>query len=453
MKHVVIMGGGVAGLAAALRLSRSAGRSSLPPRITLLEASPKLGGRVYSFAHALSDSPLDNGQHVLMGCCVAAIEYLREVGHEQNVERLRGLALPFFRADGARSRLEAGTLPHPLGMVQAFLRYDMLSLPDRLRILRVALRLRSMKETDLAALDAMSCEAWLRSMGQSPAAIDYFWHPVILATLNADHERASAKLLAVVLREIFLSTPEAADVLLPAAPLGELFIDPAAHLLELRGVELRLHAPAETLRIDGDRCIGVEMKDGAFLEADAVMSAMPAWALRRVLEQTEASTALQVKYDSFLPSEILSVHFWTSRDLDAGSMSGLLDTKLQWLFAKGRESDGRYRYSCTVSAAGDDVPRSAGELRPLLLEELRLICPDLAGDELLDLLPLREKRATFVPAAGLEVVRPCAETAIQGLFLAGDWTATGFPATIEGAIRSGYAAAESILTLFAGNQS
>lgn len=452
MKHVVILGGGVAGLAAALRLSRSTGRHTTPPRITLLEASPKLGGRVYSFTHTLSESSLDNGQHVLMGCCTAAIEYLREVGQEQNVERMRGLALPFYRADGARARLEAGGLPHPLGMVQAFLRYDLLSLSDRLRILRVALRLRSMKEADLAVLDAMTCEEWLRQMGQSAAAIEYFWHPVILATLNADHTRASARLLAVVLREIFLSTSDAADMLLPAAPLGDLFIDPAAHLLQLRGVELRLHTQAVRLRVAGNRCVGVEVKDGEVVEADVVLSAMPAWALRRVFEQADASADLQLEYDRFLPSEILSVHFWTSRELGAGLMSGLLDTKLQWLFAKGQERDGRYRYSCTVSAAGDDVPRSEEELRPLLLEELRLVCPDLTGSELLDILPLREKRATFVPAPGLQDVRPDAETAIEGLYLAGDWTATGFPATIEGAVRSGYAAAETALADLGGTQ-
>jgi hypothetical protein len=206
-----------------------------------------------------------------------------------------------------------------------------------------------------------------------------------------------------------------------------------------------MHAGVERIGINAGAIEGVVLRDGEAIEADAVISALPSWSLRRVLESSEALPVVPVDFDAFQPSEILSVHVWMKRDLGLGAMTGLLGTKLQWVFFKGKESDGRYRYSCTISAAGDDVPRDATALRPLLLRELQIACADLQDADILQLLPIREKRATFIPAPGLENVRPAAATSIHGFVLAGDWTATGLPATIEGAIRSGFVAAEQLL--------
>ncbi|MDT8323739.1 MAG: FAD-dependent oxidoreductase, partial [Bacteroidota bacterium] len=188
MKHALILGGGVAGLSAAMRLLPHA------DALTLLEARPRFGGRSYSFAPRKDAAEIDNGQHVLMGCCASTLAYLADCGSTELLERRRGLALSFVHADGRRARLGAGSLPHPLGIAQAFLRYGMLTLSARMRILRVAARLRSLSPDQHDALDAQTVTAWLRALGQDEESIACFWRPVVLATMNSDIDRASAKL-------------------------------------------------------------------------------------------------------------------------------------------------------------------------------------------------------------------------------------------------------------------
>ena len=436
MTRVIIAGGGLAGLAAAVRLSNH------PLDILLLESAPRLGGRSWSFPHAHSSGAVDNGQHVLMGCYRDTLDYLERIGRGHLLERRRGLALQFVHADGRRARLKAGDLPHPLGLVQAFLRYRMLSPASRLRILRAATRLRSLRERDLEALDSTDAATWLRALGQRDDAICNFWQPLVLATMNTEPGQASAKLLTVVLREIFLRNADAADMLLPGDGLSTVFVDGARELLEERGCDIRQRSAVQKLITDEGAVRGVHLADGTELRADAVISALPPWALRRVFEYSQSRVLPAIDFERFLPSPIVSVHVWLRGKLDAGPMTGLLDTTLQWVFDKGENGDGSRHYSCTISAAaGRVVDMGEEELRALLLRELRLLRADLGEEDILRVLPVREKRATFLPLPGMERLRPAARSGMPGLYLAGDWTATGLPATIEGAVRSGYAAA------------
>jgi squalene-associated FAD-dependent desaturase len=444
MRHCVVAGGGLAGLAAALRLSRSPNVS-----VTLCEAAPALGGRARSFLDRQSGLEIDNGQHVLMGCYRATLAYLAEAEESASaLQRLRGLALPFLHTDGRRARLQAGGLPHPLSLAQAFLRYRMLSFSGRLRILRVALRLRSLGKAQLDRLDAISASQWLRSCGQGTEEIAFFWRPVILATMNTEAEAASAKLLAVVLREIFLGDAEAADMLLPTVGLSALLVDPVRRTLESRGVRILTGTAVTAIDLSGETGTGNDGEAAPTvtgvrcgetdLPADAVILAVPPWAIARLLPAIDTG--------SFSPSEILSVHVWTRRDLGRAPMTGLLGTTLQWVFFKGETGPGEFHYSCTVSAAAGDETSDEPALRRLLLRELQLLDPALRDDDITRILPIREKRATFVPKPGLDALRPGTRTAVAGLFLAGDWTDTGLPATIEGAIRSGNTAAEGVLS-------
>ncbi len=439
MKHVIILGGGMAGLSAAMRLRRHAGA------LTLLESSPKFGGRCYSFTPREGWGEIDNGQHVLMGCCASTLAYLADCDTADLLDRRRGLALSFVHADGRRARLGAGSLPHPLGLAQAFLGYGMLTLSGRMRILRVAARLRSLSPPRHEALDAQTVPAWLRALGQDEESIACFWRPVVLATMNSDIDRASAKLFATVLREIFLGAPDGADMLLPRTGLTPLLVDGALAALREARADLRLHAPAEEILHRDGNVIGVRMKDGDVIEGDAVISAMPPWALQRLTAASGLEEAFGIDFDRFIPSEILSIHFRSRRNLGLPLMTGLLETRLHWIFDKGMEEGGTYRYSATISAVPEDLPRDAESLRRVLIEELRLAVPDLREDDITDILPIREKRATFVPLPGMEAYRPAARTSIGGLYLAGDWTATGLPATIESAVRSGFTSAEAVV--------
>ena len=455
MKRCVVVGGGLAGLAAALRLSTRTDIS-----LTLLEAAPSFGGRVRSFTDRASGEEIDNGQHVLMGACRAAMEYLADCGQGEALLRLRGMALPFVLPDGMRGILRAGRLPHPLSMVQAFLRYRLLPLDARLRILRVAARLRSLAPGVPGDLDRHLVVDWLRDLGQREGEIERFWRPVVLATMNSDLAQASAGLFAALLREIFLTRPDAADMLLPREGLSRIFVEPAVEVLRSRGALVRSGCGVDAVRLrrdsHGDAVTGVSTGDEQY-DADHVILAVPPWAVGRLqIEREDAAAGVSTRQPfahevlptldlaAFVPSEILSIHVWLRRDAGRALMTGLLESTLQWVFYKGETADGLFHYSCTVSSARGDETANVAELRALLQRELSLLGTPFADDDIVRVLPIREKRATFVPAPGLDSLRPACETPVRGLCLAGDWTATGLPATIEGAVRSGFTAADSI---------
>jgi zeta-carotene desaturase len=438
MKQIVVVGGGVAGLAAALRLRKHSAR------ITVLEASPKFGGRSYSFQPRGGGSEIDNGQHVLMGCCRDTLEYLRICGTAELLDRRRGMALSFVHADGRRALLAAGGLPHPIGLAQAFLSYRMLPLASRLGITRVAWRLKTLSAQERDTLDAIGAEEWLRSLRQRDDAIACFWKPVILATMNTAMQHASAKLLSVVLTEIFLGKEDASDMLLPRTGLTPLLVDGALEKLRQHETRLRSHVLVERLDVAETGVRGVWLKDGDYVPTDIVVSAIPPWSLQRLVENSGID-GTGIEFSRFVPSEILSLHFWSRRDLGLPPMTGLLETALHWIFAKGQDADGSYRYSATISAVPESVPRDDDALRTILLRELRLAMPDLTEEDILRLQAIREKRATFLPRPGLEPFRPHTRSAVPGLYLAGDWTATGLPATIESAVRSGFAAGDAVI--------
>ena len=456
MKRCVVIGGGIAGLAAALRLS------SLDYSVTVLEAAPAFGGRVRSFTDRVSGQEIDNGQHVLMGCCTSALRFLAEAsGPAEGLQRLRGFALPFTHTDGRRGLLQAGALPHPFSLAQALLRFDMLPIIARLRVFRLAMGLKGLWPKRLARLDRRSAVEWLRRRGQKDEEIASFWRPVILATMNTEPEDASAKLFAAVLKEIFLGPASAADMLLPTASLSQVFIDPARIELERRGATVRGSAGVTSVdirhfegvtHVSGVRC------EGEHIPAEIVVSAIPPWAFSRLtltydgaaesaFSRTNLAATILPGLDlaAFVPSEILSVHVWLRRNLGPAPMTGLLGTKLQWVFTKGETEPGLFHYSCTVSSAKGDETSDEAALRAMLVRELRLLDAELRDEDIVRLLPIREKRATFVPAPGLESLRPKARTPFSGLYLAGDWIDTGLPATIEGAVRSGFIAAEAII--------
>ncbi|MBR9978068.1 MAG: FAD-dependent oxidoreductase [Bacteroidetes bacterium] len=426
---------------------------------------------------------MDNGQHVLMGCYKATLRYLTEAGvnigendaprlhpphtHAHRaaapvplLQRMRGLALPFRHANGNSAWLRAGGGPHPLSLVQAFLRYDLLPLPARLGIMRTALRLRWLSHSALQNLDAYSAEDWLRRCAQGKEAIALFWRPVILATMNTEPADASAKLLIVVLREIFFAGAEAADILLPTVGLSQLLIEPVRQTLEARGARIRTGVAAtavETYSISDGRLAVAGVQADERYAADSVVLAVAPWACDKIATvDRDSSVAVRggivqwilpdsLSWRRFIPSEILSIHVWTTRSLGEAPMTGLLGTTLQWVFYKGRSRDASWHYSCTVSAASGQETTDPVVFRALLLKELRLLNPELAVDDILHILPVREKRATFVPAPGMEQFRLLPQTSVQGLFVAGDATATGLPSTIEGAVRSGVVAAEAVL--------
>jgi hydroxysqualene dehydroxylase len=438
MSHVIVLGAGLAGLSAALKLS-DAGHD-----VTVLEARPQAGGRAFSFTDGSSCDVLDNGQHVMMGCYSATLRYIDHIGSAEMIRRFPGLSLAFRHADGGRAELRAGALPGAPGLLQGVLRFGLLSVRDRIGIVRAMVSLRLLGGESAAALHDKDCATWLTSLGQSERAMECFWTPVVLATLNATPAQASAGYLYTVLRAVFFSGSGSSDMLLPDVGLSELLVRPALKRLSGAGARVALHNPVECIELRKDRVIGVRMKNGEMLHSDAVISAVAPWSLARLLPDSPVLDNLRGSLDRFKPSPILSTHVWLRRDPGIACMTGALGTAIQWLFQKGKSADGSWRISCTISASDAMNGSSADDIRALLTHELPLLIPGLSERDILRILPLHEKRATFRPEPGIEYLRPRQRTDIPRLYLAGDWTATSLPATIEGAILSGELAAAAV---------
>jgi hydroxysqualene dehydroxylase len=438
MSKVIVLGAGLAGLSAALRLTDSG------HDVTILEARPHAGGRAFSYADELSGDVLDNGQHVMMGCYSATLRYLERIGSGGLIRRFPGLSLAFRHGDGGRSELRAGALPGSLGLLQGVLRFGMLTFQDRVGIVRAMLSLRLLSREDAAALHAVDCSTWLASLGQSKRAMDCFWTPVVLATLNAEPGQASAGYLVTVLRAIFFTGTASSDMLLPDVGLSELLVRPALERLSDNGARVALHHPVACLDFSGEKVSGVRTRSGEILHADAVVSAVAPWSLARLLPDSAVVHRLRDTLQLFKPSPILSVHVWLRCDPGIEGMTGALGTLIQWLFPKGKSAEGSWRISCTISASDGSHGATVEEIRAMVRRELPLLIPGLSEQDIIRILPLHERRATFRPSPGIEQLRPRQKTDIQALYLAGDWTATSLPATIEGAIVSGELAALAV---------
>jgi hydroxysqualene dehydroxylase len=432
-RDVVVVGGGLAGITAALRCA-DAGH-----RVTLLEAKPRLGGLTYSFRHG--DLDIDNGQHVFLRCCTAYLALLDRLGVADGVTLQERLDIAVRTPDGRTARLRRNGLPAPLHMGGSLLRYGLLSPAQRLRFVRAALAMRRLDRTD-PAVDRRSFADWLAEHGQDRATIDAMWELVGIATLNAHAEETSLALAAMVFQVGMLTRTGAADIGWARVPLQRLHGDAATTALAKLGATVRLSTPVESL--DGDWT--VRTKDAEYA-ADDVILAVPAAAAaklvpERVLPAVEPAAALGT-------SPIINVHVVVDRRvLDRPFLAGV-GTPIQWVFDRtgtsGLTGPGQY-LAVSVSAADAYVDLTVATLREQLLPDMIALLPALASATVTDFFVTRERTATFRPRPGSGAIRPGAVTAAPGLFLAGAWTDTGWPATMEGAVRSGVAAADAVLT-------
>ncbi|MCC6223075.1 MAG: FAD-dependent oxidoreductase [Thermoleophilia bacterium] len=415
MKAVVV-GGGLAGLAAALDLT-DAGWA-----VTLLEARPTLGGAVQTLPARDGDPepPPDNGQHIGLGCCVEYLRFLERVGSTGGVRRVP-LRLPVVDERGRVAVLGAGAL--------ALLRYRHLSLADRVAIGLVARRLGRL---DPAALDGESLGGLLRRLGTSCAAIDRFWDVFIRPALNLSADEASAAAGVFTVQTAMLGPRAASDLLLPAAPLGELHGDAAGRALAAAGASVRLRARAASL--DGHTVV---LAGGERVMGDAVVVALP---------PAESAELLGEPAPPLEDSPIVSVHLWLDRAILGPPLAALLASPAHWVFDRGRltgHEPARGQYLTVVASATPDLAATrGGELVDLVF---RSLVERLGPAGLIWSRVSREPRATFACRPGTAVLRPGPGTGRPGIVRAGAWTATGWPATMEGAIRSGHAAARALL--------
>jgi squalene-associated FAD-dependent desaturase len=440
--RVVVIGAGWAGLAAALALSRE--RSGL--EVTVIERSRRAGGRAFSFQDPKSGRWLDNGQHVLLGCCSEFVACLQEIGMGDAVWFQPLLHIPVYR-DGRWSWLSSRRWPGPLHLLPALLGYGHLSLRDRLRVLRLAVPLAI---ADTRKADEQSFADWLAAHGQRVDAIARLWELIGVAVLNACATEVSAGLAVQALRMGVMNGWQAARLGYFSRPLGFL-ADRAVRVLKDRGVRVMLGNGVRSVESERGKVVGVRLQDGTILPADAVIAAVPHDVLNRLLPgqnaaPTSMGTAAQLPW-----SPILNLYLLYDRPLMKGEVAAFADGFCQFVFNRGRllgedELDGRW-LSVSISAA--DAYRSQAPERLIARADAELkqafAGAGVGAARLVSAVPVWQTRATFLAKPGSWTKRPSYRGAISGLFLAGDWTDTGWPACLEGAVRSGRAAAEEML--------
>ena len=438
---VIVIGAGFAGLSAASLLAEQGGR------VLVLEARPQLGGRATAFADRETGERVDNGQHVLFGCYRATFEFLRRIGAEQNVSQQATLEIPCYDRAGIRSTLKCPPLPAPLHLLGGVLNWRPIPWTERLATLRlIPPLLAARRRAHGASVPANSetVHAWLNRHGQGRVLTEWLWEPLAVAALNQSIEHAAAAPFVRVLSEMFSTDRSAAAIVLPRKPLDDTYANPARDFILRHGGDVRTSVLARIHVTDG-RIHHVEV-GGTRIESPTVVAAVAWHSLGNLFPSS--STALSSVLSSAARMEsmpIVTVNMWYDRTVMSEPFAGLPGRTMQWVFDK-RVTFGETasHLSLVSSGASAIAGRSNQELIALASDEIRRALPGARQGTVVRATVVREKRATFSLAPG-QPARPAVRTNVPGLFLAGDWTDTGLPATIEGAVLSGHAAARAIL--------
>lgn len=431
MKSVLVLGGGLAGLSAAVALAPRG------YRVTILEARPRLGGRAGSFADATTGQLIDACQHVSMGCCTNFAHFVETVGVAEYLQPQP--TLYFMTPDGRVSAFGAVRLPAPLHLARSFVSAHYLTSVEKLRVAWGLARLmREPADADPPFLD------WLTAHRQTPRTFNRFWNVVLVSALNETVERIGLKYARKVFRDAFMTSRRGFEVQVPTVPLARVYGDELRAWLSKYGVDVRFDTGVREIAIENKMVRGVRLRDGTDATADAYVAALPFDRLLGALPDTEvaASPALS-GLKNLAASPITSVHLWYDRPLTARPHVVLIECVGQWLFNRGEVRPGEHYVQVVVSAARAFQGQCGDTIQSVIADELTRLFP--VGANLLRGRVVTEHAATFSAVPGVDRWRPGPESQISNLILAGDWTATGWPATMEGAVRSGYRAAEAIL--------
>lgn len=444
-KDVVVIGGGFAGLSAGVALAERGFR------VALLESKPALGGRAYSFTDPASEDFVDNGQHVLMGCYHATLDFLGKIGTRDRLVTHRNLEIEMLDGPGRRAMLRTARLPGPFHMTSGLLSYSHLTIRERISMVRAGARLIFLRRFRRDRLARMTVTEFMRASGQTERARSCFWYPLAIATLNEDPELASAALLAEVLKRAFFSRRADSSFLYSTVGLSDLYCEAARKFIEKRDGIVACRAIAERFEINPQGALAaVRLRDGRALEAASFIAATTPDRLLKLLPEGAAAGGAFSELGSLTSSPIICVHLWLDREVTQASFIGFIGTQTQWLFNKrrmfSRPDERRPGYlSFVISGARELVERSNEELLEIVLRDLRAMLPASRQAQVLKALVLKEKHATFATDPESDRKRPPIATTIPNLFLAGDWVQTGLPATIESAVVAGNSAAAAVI--------
>ena len=420
----VVVGAGCAGLAAATSLAERGAR------VRLLEARPTPGGRSRSFTDPATGDLEDNGQHVLLGCYTELLRYVERIGAAHEIAFQERLEVVLREPGGAVARFRPGLLPPPFDLLWGMARMRGFPLRDALAAGRV---LRDEPHPGTTAAQ------WLARCGQGPAARRLLWDPLVLATLNTDAGEAAATLVAAVVRRALSGGRDAARIGWPRRGLGPALVEPGvAHLLA-HGGEIRLSAAVRALEVEGDRAAAAIDRQGERHPAGSFVLALPPGALAAI----EPPLLAPQVAERLGASPIVAAHVWLDREITDEPMTGLLDSPVHWVFDRWRMGGARTPGALALVSSGATTwaSRAPEEIAAQAVAELRRYLPRAAGARVLRQRVLKERAATVRLTPDVLPLRASAATRLRNVVLAGDWTDTGLPATLEGAAASGHRAA------------
>ena len=435
---VGVIGGGLAGLAAGCALADAGFK------VTIFERKPYLGGRASSYEHPATGEVVDNCQHVLLGCCTNLINFYERLGVKDKIRWYDKLT--FIEPGGRSGTLQPSGLAAPFHASPAFLRFPLLSMRDKLGVARAMLAVMDGVPKD----DGSDFETWLLKHGQTRRSIDRFWGPVLVSALNDDLDQVSVSYGAMVFRDAFLKSAEAGRMGVPTVPLSDLYGVATAYI-KARGGEVLLRSSVEGFSTQGTR--PVVHASGGDTEFDYVVSAVPFHAVEKLLPDQPETQALAAELKGLHTVPITGIHFWFDREITPLEHAVLLDRTIQWMFQKskilgrvgagGPVAAGSY-LELVVSSSKSLLDKPRAEIIEMAQRELAEFFPIVKEARLLKATVVKEVHATFSPSPGSDAHRLKPQTPWKNVFLSGDWTATGWPATMEGAVRGGYATAEAL---------
>lgn len=433
---VLIIGGGLAGLAAAGELARR------DLKVRLLESRGRLGGRASSFVDHESGDMIDNCQHVAMGCCTAFLEFCRQFNMLDQFQRERELT--FLAPSCPPYRFAAGWFPAPLHLSGAFLGLPYLALSEKWQF---AMGVRTLWRSSPAALRGRSFGDWLREHGQSDRIIRRIWEVLLVSALSESMDRIDAAYARQVLVQGFLESRDGWEVYVPQRPLDELLTQFVLPGLQQLGVDVQFSTGVAELQGSGDALTAAKLNSGSAITASSYVLAVPWHRVQSMLSEQVFEALRLPNLNQIASAPITSVHLWVDRPLMSQRHVVLVDRLCQWLFEHPchKPGQGMHRYQVVISASRMLSGWGREETIRQVWSELQQAFPQAAHALLSHARVVTEHRAVFSPLPGIDALRPSQQTSIPNLQLAGDWTQTGWPATMESAVRSGLQAARNIL--------
>jgi squalene-associated FAD-dependent desaturase len=427
MAKCFIVGGGLAGLSSAVFLSKAG------YEVELIESTPKLGGRTYSFINKNSNSEIDNGQHILMGTYQNTFEFLEIIGSAKIPEYQNNLEVKFQNKNGIEFSLKAPHSVYPLNLIQALISYKVISLAERLKIIKFIFTIMLNKGNDL---NQKNLNQYLAEKKQTAASINSLWELIAVSAMNTKLNEASAEAFVKLLSKMFLNGNRASTIVLPKVPLSRLFIEPAKKYIELRSAECSVSETLKSITTSQNEIIKITTNKREIKDFDYVILAIPHHAYKHIKSNTKILDDFTITMPT---SPIITIHIWLNKELFEYKFMGLIDSQIHWIF---RNKD---NYSIVISASDQYTELNNSEIFNLLVLEISKYFPTFSINDVLDYKIINEKKATIKCTIENEKIRRNINSPYNNLLFAGDWTNTDLPGTIEGAILSGKNAANIIL--------